>query len=499
MLETNAANASAGMRRIMVGPSFVLGGIGTTPGSHERVCGQTPARATDSGSGADKRQFRGYNRVVPRLPATHVDDPRRLGRRLRETRERAGLSQRALSFPGCTSAYVSRIESGDRVPSLQLIHEFARRLKVSPSFLTTGAEAVDDDRELLDAEVALRLGELDEARTIYEQRLERDAEDATALGGLGEIAGREGRLSEALELLERSIDARGGDLLRDPSSVESLARAYAQTGALDAALALLERAHAEATRAAAPVEVLRFCVLLANALIDNGQIHRAETMLARAIAEADELRDPLVLARVYWSQSRLHTHHKDPQLGIRYARRAIEILERSENNSYLAKAYHLLAYAEIEAGRADDALEQLELGRKTFGSSLERFDDTKFALEETRALLALGRTKQAAQRALQVLDNVDALAPQDRGRAFMLLGDVFRATGDSSRASSLFEQALVALERDGNKLHLVEVATRLAELLDEDGKPAEGLAVLQRAIAATREPGAGTPAPAPRS
>ncbi|MGI8422466.1 MAG: helix-turn-helix domain-containing protein [Gaiellaceae bacterium] len=430
------------------------------------------------------------------MPATHVDDPRQLGRRLRETREGAGLSQRALSFPGCTSAYVSRIESGDRVPSLQLIHEFARRLKVSPSFLTTCVEVVDSDHELLDAEVALRLGELDEARTIYDQRLAESPEDATALGGLGEIACREGRLAEAIGLLERSLAAREGRLLEDTSSVESLARTYAQSGSLDAALALLERALAQAVEAHAPVEVLRFRVLLANALIDNGQIQRAEQMLARTIADADDLRDPLAVARVYWSQSRLHTHHKDPQLGVRYARRAIEILERSENDAYLAKAYHLLAFAEVEAGNAGDAIEHLEQGRKALGDALEPYVDAKFAIEESRALLALGRPQLAAERATCVLDNAGALDPQDRGRAYALFGDVFREIGDRHRAAGLYEQALAAFEGDGRH-YLVEVATRLAELLDEDGKPAEGLAVLQRAIAATREPGARTRAAAP--
>ncbi|HEY6054431.1 MAG TPA: helix-turn-helix transcriptional regulator, partial [Gaiellaceae bacterium] len=74
---------------------------------------------------------------MPRSASTHVDDPKSVGRRLREAREAAGISQRKLAFPGCTSAYISRIEAGQRIPSLQLIHEFARRLRVSPEWLAT--------------------------------------------------------------------------------------------------------------------------------------------------------------------------------------------------------------------------------------------------------------------------------------------------------------------------------------------------------------------------
>src|SRR5437764_12283673 len=68
----------------------------------------------------------------------YYDDPVALGRRLRETRESAGLSQRELSFPGCTAAYISRIEKGERVPSLQLIREFASRLGVTEEFISHG-------------------------------------------------------------------------------------------------------------------------------------------------------------------------------------------------------------------------------------------------------------------------------------------------------------------------------------------------------------------------
>ena len=65
---------------------------------------------------------------------SHVDDPAAVGRRLKEARLAAGLSQRQLSFPGCSAAYISRLEAGDRVPSLQLLrklaHEAERRRAV---------------------------------------------------------------------------------------------------------------------------------------------------------------------------------------------------------------------------------------------------------------------------------------------------------------------------------------------------------------------------------
>src|SRR6266536_5351171 len=57
--------------------------------------------------------------VAPRQKVKYYDDPVRLGRRLRETREAAGMSQRELSFPGCTAAYISRIRSEEHTSELQ--------------------------------------------------------------------------------------------------------------------------------------------------------------------------------------------------------------------------------------------------------------------------------------------------------------------------------------------------------------------------------------------
>src|SRR5215471_13748419 len=82
-----------------------------------------------------------------RIP--HVDDPRAVGRRLVEARESGGLSQRDLAFPGCSAAYISRIERGERVPSLQVLRELARRCSVTETFLAWGKRQ-RPDRDVVD-------------------------------------------------------------------------------------------------------------------------------------------------------------------------------------------------------------------------------------------------------------------------------------------------------------------------------------------------------------
>src|SRR2546421_4834995 len=108
---------------------------------------------------------------MPRSLTTHIDSPREVGLRLKAARERAGLSQRQLAFPGCTAAYISRIEAGARIPSFQILREFAKRLGLSADYLATGVEeGTDADRvdDLFEAEVALRLDNLEQAEGLYQ-------------------------------------------------------------------------------------------------------------------------------------------------------------------------------------------------------------------------------------------------------------------------------------------------------------------------------------------
>src|SRR5437588_8090387 len=179
---------------------------------------------------------------MPRSLTTHIDSPREVGFRLKAARERAALSQRQLSFPGCTAAYISRLEAGARVPSLQMIHQLALRLEVSPQWLATGVEDTGvGPAELIEAEVALRLGEIEEAERHYRAHLEPgDPARPAALAGLGQIAFRSERWSDAIDLLDQAFEARNRKALADPGAVDSLGRAHALSGSIESAIALFD-------------------------------------------------------------------------------------------------------------------------------------------------------------------------------------------------------------------------------------------------------------------
>lgn len=426
--------------------------------------------------------FRLYDRAVPRSLTTHIDSAKDVGRRLREARTKAGLSQRRLAFPGCTAAYISRLEAGARIPSLQMVNQLAARLDVTGAWLATGVDTVAvEPADLVEAEVALRLGELDTAESLYRTHVDAgDPERATALAGLGQVAFARGRAKEAVELLEQALSIRNGRALVDPGAVDTLGRAYMQVGDLTPSIDLFERAVAEAVEAEAVLEELRFSVVLANVLIDRGDFGRAETVLARVMRITDESGDPIALARLYWSQSRLHSRRDEPRLAGRYARRALEILERTENDAFVAMAYHLLATTEVEAGNGAEALRLLEYGRELRGGELDSAEEARFATLEARALVLAGRPADAARAATRALESLAALSPGDRGLTFVSLGEIFSAAGEDARARHLLEEALELLLVHRPRRAL-EAARKLAELLEADGDTAGALEVLKRA------------------
>src|SRR5205085_11167725 len=138
--------------------------------------------------------------------------------------------------------------------------------------------------------------------------------------------------------------------------------------------------------------------------------------------------------RLYWSQSRLHGSRGEASLAARYARRALDILERTENTSYVAMAYHLLAFAEIEAGNGEAALGLLDHGRGLLGPELTDTVQVWFSVERARALVLTGDVHEAARAGAVAFDLLDAMPPGDRGHAYITLADVFVAAGDTERA-----------------------------------------------------------------
>jgi tetratricopeptide (TPR) repeat protein len=104
-------------------------------------------------------------------------------------------------------------------------------------------------------------------------------------------------------------------------------------------------------------------------------------------------------------------------------------------------------------------------------------------LEEARALVQVGEPEKAAGLALEAVGLLEAASPHDAGRGYALVAEVYEQLGDTAKALELYELAAERLEAQPGR-YLVEVYSKLARLLEDNGQKDEALQVLKRAVTA---------------
>jgi tetratricopeptide (TPR) repeat protein len=421
---------------------------------------------------------------MARVRVLQVDDPRALGARLKAAREARGLSLRALAFPGCTAAYISRIESGSRVPSLQVLNALALRLGVKADYLATGHESAFDD-QIVEAELMLRLGDIDQAEKLLRKLVKQGSatDQLRCLGGLGIIALHRGEIVEAIELLERAERIDRERFLGQPSLVEALGRSYATRGEYESAIALFSDARARAIdRGDRPV-ALKQTVLLANTYVDAGDIGHSNEVLADALNDVVELNDPRLRASIYWSQARLHTVERRHDLAADFAERALETLRVVDDERTVAFAQQLLAYIEIERGNPEQALALLDTASNSIDRVGEPLERAVFQLERARALTELDRLDEARNVLLEVAPILSTSPRGDGGRYFVQLAEIYQRLGSEEDALAMVDEAIDRLS-DHRSPHLVRAYRLKSDLLERSGRQDEALATLRLALEA---------------
>jgi transcriptional regulator with XRE-family HTH domain len=145
----------------------------------------------------------GYLDVISHPPPRYLDDPVKVGGRVKALRHRAGLTLRELSFPGCTAPYLSLIERGARTPSLHVLVELGQRLGVSAHSLGYGTDDAKngDDRSTPSPECGVSLETLERAA---EQEMTPE-QTASFLASVSQLALIRGQSGQALRALRRAV------------------------------------------------------------------------------------------------------------------------------------------------------------------------------------------------------------------------------------------------------------------------------------------------------
>jgi transcriptional regulator with XRE-family HTH domain len=429
------------------------------------------------------------------IPRSMAEDrtPEGVGQRLKRLRVAQGFSQRDLSSPGVSYAYISRIEAGARTPSVKALRKLAQKLGVSVEYLETGRDIREiDDRELklADAELQLRL-EADTGGA--EQKLAEVLADATTAGdrvsasraaiGLGLAAAHRGNHLDAVERLESALEHdRAAPHLR-PDVYTALAQSYAALGAPDRAARLLEQCLEEVT-AATPDDValqIRYATFLSYALTDVGDYDRATEVIRDALNRAGDSGDAYTRVRLYWSHARVAAIEGRSGEALTQIRKAIALLEATDDTLTLARGYLLSAGIDSEEGRANETRNQLEIAARLLGPTPEPADLGMLRIGESRLATLEGDGALAVDRARDALAILGDFHGGEMGAACWALARGLALQGEIGAANETYRRAVDLLTVHGRRHNAGLASLDWAALLQEQGRGDEAEPILRRA------------------
>lgn len=413
-----------------------------------------------------------------------------IGARVRRLRLARGLSQRQLASHGVSSAYISRIESGQRTPSVRAIRLLARRLGVTPEYLESGMDIAPVEAlelRLSDAELRLRLGDHSlEARhalqaVLKEAQRAGDAEIATRAQialGLSSLAA--GNQRESARYLAAAVASPLVSPRTQTNAYVSLSKALRFLGRAEDAATMLEDALGDPgcqTPDAAGVR-LRLATYLSYALTDLGEFERARSVLEEI--DADAALDAHAQVTMHWSLARLAYMEGQPRAALREIRRAIILLDHTEDSLELARAHlfaaevHLWAYNTPEAGRHLDLasrLENLAADARDLG-----------ALHSCQALAHARRGDFERARHLITRAHEElADAPAEQGLLWLAQALTEAGRDDFDAARRSFERAIEALAASSMQREAAAVCREWAQLLIAVGRSDEAASAAGRA------------------
>jgi transcriptional regulator with XRE-family HTH domain/cellobiose-specific phosphotransferase system component IIA len=416
--------------------------------------------------------------------------PESVGARVRRLRLERRLSQRQLASSGVTYAYISRIESGQRTPSLSAIRVLARRLGVTPEYLETGVDIAPVEElelRLTDAELRLRLGDhspdarsalhavLKEAQRAGESDIAVRAQIALGLSSLAA-----GTQREAAHYLATAVASP----LTSPSTHAnvyiSLSKALRFLGRAEEAVGMLEEALDDLgaqTPEAAGVR-LRLATYLSYALTDLGQFDRARTVLEDV--DAGAALDPHRQVTIHWSLARLAYMEGQPRAALREIRRAIIVLDHTEDSLELARAHLFAAEVNLWADNVPAAERHLALAARLEGLAADARDLGALHSCEALAYARRGQNERARRLINRAREEL-ADAPAEQGVLWLAQGLVEASRADLDAAGRSFERAIGALTESSMHREAAAVCLEWSEVMRDHGRLDDAAETAERA------------------
>lgn len=401
-----------------------------------------------------------------------------LGERLRRLRLERGMTQARLAEP-YSSAFVSQIEAGRKLPSESALTLFAKKLGVSVAELATGRLArgeVEIAEGLRAGWHALYLGRFAAARKAFRsaERLARKGPHhdlvAKALVGQAWCSERSGQTADALRLFREAFELFR-EHLPPPAAVEAvagLARCHQMRGEAALALYLLERyqAELEEQHLGDPAAVMRVHASLVWPYLELGLQDKAYEAARRALRLQSRVEVPEEIASMHLNVARALLARGEVDSAVQSLDKAQEIYRDLNWQTEVARA-------EMARGILLVAEDRLSEGRSHLSSALETFRAVGFVREESRTLNELARldrlagdvasAKDRASQALELLAETEALPEQ--ALAHRELGLCLSAS-DPKAAERHLRAAIDLYETCGEVDHAADAYRLLGDLLE---------------------------------
>ncbi|MFD5828060.1 helix-turn-helix domain-containing protein [Lentzea sp. NPDC060358] len=367
----------------------------------------------------------------------------RFGARLRSARLQRGLSQKDLACPGVSMSYVSRLESGERVPSPAVVARLAEALDVDPSELTADEDRTAVQDEALawcEALLAYHDGDFVTTVDLLAAVGKRPDEEMfgwcvrwTRLAVLARQRDHEGLLLAAVELRKSWSPGPAVDALVEILRASSLRRLARTAESVKAAAEAVElsRGDGDRVRRVHTRALISLCAELAAA----GRLADAEQIVDQLSARLPELGRERLAISTWWVRAKVADRLGDRTEAAHCIREAVTMLDDFDGDPEY---------------RCRVRLAGASIGLRTPGAHLG----------EIAALL------DAVEAAVAALHRQDDLLAHVRA----LRADVALREGEVGRARELAEGAVATGLLDAEqqlRCHLLLV--RAADEVDPDG------------------------------
>jgi tetratricopeptide (TPR) repeat protein len=172
---------------------------------------------------------------------------------------------------------------------------------------------------------------------------------------------------------------------------------------------------------------------------------------------------------------------------LAHIRRAIALLEATEDTFFLARAYMLAAGVEVTEGQIAAAKEHLERAQRLVGPAPEALDAGMLRIVEARIALADDEPEGAAELARGAIAALGDYHGGEQGDAVWALGQALALQGDLVGAGDAYRRAVDLLALHGRQGEAAAAAREWAEALEREGRgdAAEALRAEAERLAAT--------------